>query len=511
MRKRARTQSHGLRGLKDEGGTTLVLVASMMVVLIGMLGFAVDLGWLYLQQTNARKAAEAAALAGVVHMPAVGTWGSGEAAYDTALDVAARDGYTSGVTPLQVAGEQHQLKVVVDTTVDTFFMRLFGVDSIAVEETAIAEALPPLRLGSDEPTLGNDPTTGNWKGFWLAVNGNAMAKGQGDPFSTLCIGPDANNTCPGSENSTPLNPDYRRPAYYIAFDVPASDANKTLSFEIYDPQLNGGGLADDRDDDNPGNFATHSNSNVMDTTFTVYAPDATPSDPSDNNVQVNGGCSHTYRHEFRPGYNSSLQDHWTSVCSTTSTAGIYVMAVDVRGFSGDLNSYAVHAKVNGSISNNVAVYGIGAMSIWNTGGGWQPGGTVANFDLMEVTDAYAGEQIVVGLWDVGDLDHAGSLEFRGSVAPYECQYRVLDQQGNVVRNWGSDDGDSGSAQCRLAIGIQEHNNQWVQVRFDIPDTHSCSGSACWSSVYYNFSGGAHDRTTWTAQVNGQPVHLLPNQ
>jgi hypothetical protein len=499
-------QRTGLRALRDEGGTTLVLVAAMMVVLIGMLGFAVDLGWLYLQQTNARKAAEAAALAGVVNMPAVGAWGTGEPAYDTAIDVAARNGYSSGVTPLQVPGEKHQLEVIVDTTVDTFFMRLFGIDTVDIEENAIAEALPPLKLGSDEPILGNDPTTGTWKGFWLAVNGTAIAKGQGDPFSTHCTGPDANNNC-----SPPLNPDYRDPAYYIAFDVPASDAGQSLAFQVFDPQLDGGGLADDKDDDRDGNYAVNSTSNVMNTRFTVYRPDATPSDPSDNSVQVNGGCSHTYVHEFNYGWSSLYEDRWTSVCTTTSTAGIYVMALHVDGNSGDLNSYAVRALVNGSVSNNVAVYGIGAMSIWNTGGGWQPGGTVANFDLMEVTDAYAGEQIVVGLWDVGDLNYPGALEFRGSVAGYECQYRVLDQYRNVVRNWSADDGDSASSQCRLAIGVQEHNNQWIEVRFDIPDSHSCSGSACWSSVYYNFSGGAHDRTTWTASVNGQPVHLLPNQ
>jgi hypothetical protein len=42
-------------------------------------------------------------------------------------------------------------------------MPLFGVDTVAISESANAEALPPLRLGSDEPILGNDPTTGSWR------------------------------------------------------------------------------------------------------------------------------------------------------------------------------------------------------------------------------------------------------------------------------------------------------------------------------------------------------------
>ncbi len=500
-----------LAKLKDEGGTTLVLVASLMVVMIGMVGFSADLGWLYYQQTNARKAAESAALAGVVNMPSIGVWGPGEPAYDTAISVATQAGYTGGVTPTLIAGKDYQLQVFVDTTTPTFFMRLFGISTVAIQENAIAEALPPLRLGSDESNLANDPTRGIWKGFWLAVNGNAMAKGQGDPFTTLCTGAAGTNLCPATQDSPPFNPDYRRPAYYIAFDVPASAAG-TVSFQVYDPQLNAGGLADDRDDDVSGNYAVNSTSNVNDVKFTVYVPDATAADPSDNNVQVNGGCSQTYNHEFDPGggWVAGIEDSWTSVCSTAANPGIYVMAVDVRGFSGDLNSYAARALINGNPSNSVAVYGLGAMSIWNTGGGWQPGGTVADFDLMEVTPAYAGEQIIVGLWDVGDLNASGALEFRGSVAAYECEFRVLNETGGVVVDWRADDGDSGSAQCRLAIAVQEHNNQWIEVRFDVPDAHSCSGSACWTSVFYDFAGGAHDRTTWTAKVNGQPVHLLPS-
>ena len=494
--------------LKDEGGTTLVLVASLMVVMIGMVGFSADLGWLYYQQTNARKAAESAALAGVVNMPNLGSWGSGQPAYDTAIDVAAAAGYTSGVTPTLIAGKDYQLQVFVDTTTPTFFMRLFGISTVAIQENAIAEALPPLRLGSDESNLANDPTRGIWKGFWLAVNGNAMAKGQGDPFTTLCTGPGSDNTCPANQDAATFNPDYRRPAYYVAFDVPASG---NVSFQIYDGQVNGGGNADDRNDDDPSNFASNSNSDVMDVTFRVFQPDATPADPTDNNTPV-AGCVKTYHNELDPGggWDSGLEDTWDTVCTTAANAGIYVMSVDVRGFSGDLNGYAVRALVGGSASNSVAVYGLGAMSIWNTGGGWQPGGTVADFDLMEVTEAYAGEQIIVGLWDVGDLNEAGALEFRGSVSAYECEYRVLDESGNELVAWRNDDGDSGSAQCRLAISVQEHNNQWIEVRFNVPDSHACVGSACWTSVFYDFAGGAHDRTTWTAKVNGQPVHLLPS-
>ena len=62
---------------------------------------------------------------------------------------------------------------------------------------------------------------------------------------------------------------------------------------------------------------------------------------------------------------------------------------------------------------------------------------------------------------------------------------------------------------RVDVAVQEHNNQWVDFRFQVPPAHSCSGSACWSTVRYGFSGSTTDRTTWTARINGGPVHLLP--
>ena len=41
----------------NERGATLVLASAVLVVLLGMAGFAVDLGWLYSQRTEATKAA----------------------------------------------------------------------------------------------------------------------------------------------------------------------------------------------------------------------------------------------------------------------------------------------------------------------------------------------------------------------------------------------------------------------------------------------------------------------
>ena len=58
-----------MRFRKQERGIALIWLALTLVVLIGMAGFGVDLGWIYLSTTRAQKAVDAAALAGVVNLP----------------------------------------------------------------------------------------------------------------------------------------------------------------------------------------------------------------------------------------------------------------------------------------------------------------------------------------------------------------------------------------------------------------------------------------------------------
>ncbi len=103
MKKRARRIASWLRISEKktaaEKGAVLILVAASLTVLIGMTAMSVDYGWLYYNQLNTRKAAEAAALAGVVHMPLPDCADPTESTdpYTSAIDVAARNGYTDDV------------------------------------------------------------------------------------------------------------------------------------------------------------------------------------------------------------------------------------------------------------------------------------------------------------------------------------------------------------------------------------------------------------------------------
>ncbi|MGC2239210.1 MAG: pilus assembly protein TadG-related protein, partial [Acidimicrobiia bacterium] len=148
------------RARESDRGAAMVLVALSMVVLLGMAAFGSDLAWFYLNAARVQRAADGAALSGVIWLPT-----SPGQADTTAFDIANRNGYddtdpdvtvTSGVVP----GEPNQLQVTVQDIVPTFFLRVLGFDTMTIERSAIAEFIPPLKLGSPDNQFGNscDPT-----------------------------------------------------------------------------------------------------------------------------------------------------------------------------------------------------------------------------------------------------------------------------------------------------------------------------------------------------------------
>lgn len=485
--------------LRSENGVSLVLTAASLVVMLGMAGFAVDLGWIYLNMTQTQKAAEAAALAGVVHMPLPSSVAFGDSeAYKSAQDISAEAGYTHGlnatVTPLEVAGAPTQLQVDVYSQVDTFFMRVFGVDSVDFTRSAKAEQLPPLVLGSDEPYLGNDPERGIDVHFWAAVNGDCEMKSNGDPYSPHNHG----NDCTGGANG-----EFRDPAYYYAVEVPEGSEGGTLTVQVYD----GDHWRNNRNDYDGGNTqatgdrVNPSGSNNWGLNFTLYRPDETPSIWTDNDtVADSGNCTRNYRE--RDGVSGAIQT-WTSVCTVNpAESGIYVLTVSTSGNVRAISDFTMRTIFNGSFSspgNPVQLYGLGALSL-----DMRDAGATPTFKVAKLEEYYANSNFIVGLYDVGDVyDSDAWLRFGGEASTMDCEVRV---NGG---SWGSDD-SGGSAPCELETSDQRYDGDWIELKFDVPTGYTCAGD-CWVTVQYSMDAGADvtERTTWTAGVDGQPIHLLP--
>jgi hypothetical protein len=490
-----------------ERGVVLVLVSLSMVILLGMAAFAVDLGWLYYNQLKVRKAAEAAALAGVVHMPLPGCGEPvlGTEPYTTALELAFSQGYEHGVnatvTPSKGAN-CNQLSVNVATTVNTFFMRVFGRDSFHVNETATAEQLPPLHIGSDESYLGEDPNDASRnRDFFLAISGEDRGKGQGDAYAA--------NYYDGGGN----NVEHRDPSYWYAVQVLPGSASEgqTLTIQIYDGVTHDGdGEGGGNSQDGPTYDWEFNNGGSTVTHFRVFAPDDTPSNWKDNSTVL---CSEDYHgmvSQWNPGsqYESGAENDWDTLCSiSNAAAGIYVVEVSISGSSDVINGFSMRSLVNGSTSNDSEVYGLGAMSLWQFDTGSNP-----QFKIARLDEVYAGAELIISLWDVSDIGTNATIDFinpgnaSAPINSLDCAVQTRTESGGGASGFTS---DSGGSNCRLSFTSGQYNNHWLDFRFDVPPDYTCSGADCWVYVSYDVSSSITDRTTWTATVNGQPIHLVP--
>ena len=144
---------------KGSRGQVLILYVMAVFVFIGMLAVVLDISWYWINSNRVQKAADAAALAGVVWLP-----GDEPKAIQTAIYEAAKNGYTvaaNGVavngltlTAAKQVGNDRRLNVSIRAPVDTFFMGLFGFDNVNVSRTAKAEYVLPVPMGSPENYYG---------------------------------------------------------------------------------------------------------------------------------------------------------------------------------------------------------------------------------------------------------------------------------------------------------------------------------------------------------------------
>ncbi len=116
--------------LPRESGQALVIVAVILVALVGLLGLVIDGGNVYAQRRQMQNAADAAALAGARALILQGP----DAVEATAQEYAS----TNGATNCAVEWTSTQVRVVVSKTIQTFFVRVLGIDTMPAAATATA-------------------------------------------------------------------------------------------------------------------------------------------------------------------------------------------------------------------------------------------------------------------------------------------------------------------------------------------------------------------------------------
>lgn len=129
----------------EEEGQTIVLLAVCMAVLLGFVALATDAGVMFHTSREAQLAADSAAIAGAQQLQYGNVTAAAQA--DAALNgfTNGKDGVTVQVNdpPLSGprAGKAGYVEVIVKKQQPTFFMRIFGVNSMSVPARAVATSM----------------------------------------------------------------------------------------------------------------------------------------------------------------------------------------------------------------------------------------------------------------------------------------------------------------------------------------------------------------------------------
>ena len=135
-------------------GQVVVIFAGSMLLMAMLAAAVVDISWYWTNNLRMQRAADAAALAGVVFLP-----GDPTSAIATAREEATKNGYTDGVggfsvTPSQDPTNDRRLLVSISGPIGTYFARIAGLTSFNATRNSKADYVLPVPMGSPENYYG---------------------------------------------------------------------------------------------------------------------------------------------------------------------------------------------------------------------------------------------------------------------------------------------------------------------------------------------------------------------
>lgn len=187
--RRSGARRHARRGTQP--GQMMILLGLTMTILVGAMMLGVDLTHLRAEAENAQRAANAAALAGVIFLPDYAS-----TAEYRALEVARQNGFSSGTNGVTVSaspesGYSNRLTVTITEPVSLVFGNALGLGNRTISRSATAEFYEPLEAGSPDNVLGYAPfpttlvSPSAAEGFYLENKGPYEFKESGDAYSPL--------------------------------------------------------------------------------------------------------------------------------------------------------------------------------------------------------------------------------------------------------------------------------------------------------------------------------------
>jgi hypothetical protein len=531
-------------------GQIIVVFALSLTVLIGIMGLAIDISYAWICEMRMQKAADAAALAGAVYLP-----DQTGPATTASLAEAVQNGYTNNVAGVVINAARdepnhQQMDVTISAPIPTFFMRIFGVTSLASSRTAHAQYNLPLPMGSPLNVFG-DPTAtdlqGNALNFWAAIQGPCTLKENGDPYATKDT-TSVHSNC--SAVTSPSNTEYKPPtpgdngAYDYSVKIPPGGGG-TLSIQLYDPEFC---QRSDQGNDTGDSAFTNQSSVDFNTVFTLYNQSSTPYDLSDDTVittvsypgdgDTNTGdgqegkthsCSPYYvhtdsvTHDDAAGGTGSVcypagpcgaANPWIQFATLGVTPGSYrinVQTTTVGTSPADgSNMFAIRATSSADASHQPQVFGgtVGTQSTMSIFNNLQVG--TSYIYLAQIDSTNAGKTLVVDLYDPGDLNGTGVMYFEEpTTTGYMDDQFTWRDSGTTLNASGTQSGTVSSVTTSYSSTNHPFNGHWLVVTIPIDPTYTAPQNGWWKVKYVITGGAAHDRTTWTARVQNSPVHLVP--
>jgi Flp pilus assembly protein TadG len=563
-----------MRRRRGSRGQVLVIFAGGLIALLSFCAVVIDVSWYWANTLRVQRAADAAALAGVVSLP-----GAIATAESTAVTAAGQNGYTvtnscqaDGRTPSSAPGmcadpdpnNDRQLDVTISEPVNTFFMRLVGINSITATRSSKALYVLPVPMGSPLNYLGVGcfrTQSGNQPVCTTAGNSNGSS---GIPDATVVNpSPQTGPTAPSQINSQGLydsvitkggntangdaygpayddfggrttNPTYSPAGVYYEVLIPTGDSNGSVY--VFDPGYcavdSSYGAGDHWIAGNTNPVSTYynlwnTNGNVYASSqFTLVTASGTRFESQTASDTTLGGPSSSTGSASMTGCDAYHDKWWkmtsglapglyylqvtTTKVDTTQVGGQDVLDATVNNTTNAENMYSLEATV-GSGSVTPQVFGAGTMVAYNNVNGGDQ-----YFYLAQIPKVDAGKTLEIDLFDVGDVGGLATLY-------------VQSPDGNVYSNASFN--FSADSQCTstcsgtgvtsitatTSSGSHPYNDSWLTILIPLSSTYGSGGltppgetQAGWWKIDYKIASGvqSNDTTTWRVGVRGNPVHLI---
>jgi hypothetical protein len=518
---------------REQRGQTLVIVALMLIPLLGFTGLVSDVAWYEVNLMRIQRAADAAALAGVVYLP-----NNVAGAQTAAQQEAAKNGYTNGaggvtVTATPEALNNRILGVSVSAPIRSWFARLLGVTQFSARRNARAEFVLPVPMGSPEDYYGinvvcrNTDTSPNCPqvpsaagagslaplGFFGGVEARGTERQNGDAYSTYYDG------------RPTLNPGFDANGYqYIVEFAPGTVGG---SVWLYDPMFcaTGAGTASGRRLGAGDNWFSNGGTGIT-SVYNLLDMNGTPYTLADDTLIATSGALFAnsnavdkgplYRGDQNyGGYNGSgsadcqsspYHNNWWRL-ATGLGEGQYRLQVTTN--SGSLSEDAINAfgiQATASLGPSARVYGQSRMEAFivinNT----------SVFYLAQIEAAHAGKTLEIRLFDPGDISDTVFKIRLPTTTGFVYPSFTFSATGSSC-GAATSGGPTTSLRTSDASGCRYYNNQWVTISVPIPATYTAptppgEPGPGWWKIEYGTLGTGQDITTWEVNIRGNPVHLI---